>query len=88
MHKPLKIAVIGAGKLGTKHAEVYSKIPGVELVGVCDLIEQRAKETAHHCKTKAYKDHHELLGLVDAASIVVPSVVHHKISKEDRKSVV
>lgn len=82
MQKPIKIAVIGAGKLGSRHAEVYSKLPGVELVGVCDILEHRAKESAHHCKTKAYKNHRELLGLVDAASIVVPSPVHHKISKE------
>ena len=82
MQKPLRVAVIGAGKLGARHAEVYSKLPGVDLVGVCDIIEHRAKESAHHSKTKAYKDHHELLGIVDAASIVVPSHAHHKISKD------
>ena len=82
MQKLLRVAVIGAGKLGARHAEVYSKLPGVELVGVCDVIEHRAKESAHHCKTKAYKDHRELLSLVDAASIVVPSPAHHKISKD------
>ena len=82
MNKSIKVAVIGAGKLGSRHAEVYSKLPGVELIGVCDILEHRAKESAHHCKTKAYKDHHELLGFVDAASIVVPSPVHHKISRD------
>ncbi len=82
MQKPLRVAVIGTGKLGSRHAEVYSKLPGIELVGVCDIIEHRAKESAHHCKTKAYKDHRELLKLVDAASIVVPSHAHHKISKD------
>ncbi len=82
MQKSLRIAVIGAGKLGSRHADVYSKLPGIELVGVCDIIEHRAKESAHHCKTKAYKDHRELLGHVDAASIVVPSHLHHAISKD------
>jgi predicted dehydrogenase len=82
MQNPLKVAVIGAGKLGARHAQVYSQLPHVELVGVCDVLENRAKESAHHCKTKAYKDHRELLGLVDAASIVVPSTVHHRISKD------
>src|SRR6185369_10795950 len=32
----IKIAVIGAGKMGTHHARALSKVPGVELVGVCD----------------------------------------------------
>ncbi len=82
MNKTVKVAVIGAGKLGSRHAEVFSKLPGVELVGVCDIIEHRAKETAHRCKTRAYYNHCELLNRVDAASIVVPSHVHYAISKD------
>ncbi|OIO38700.1 MAG: hypothetical protein AUJ72_02040 [Candidatus Omnitrophica bacterium CG1_02_46_14] len=82
MQKILKIAVIGAGKIGSRHAEIYSKLPGIELVGVCDIIEQRAKEAAHQYKTKSFRDHRELLGHVDAASVVVPSNAHHVISKD------
>jgi predicted dehydrogenase len=78
----LRLAVIGTGKLGTRHAAMYATLPGVELVGVCDVIEHRAKETAHQCHTRAFKDYRELLGLVDAASIVVPSSHHYAISKD------
>ena len=81
MQRPIKVAVIGAGKLGSKHAEVYSKLPEVELVGVCDIDEPRARESARRCKTKPYKDYRDLLGTVDAASIAVPSFLHHEISK-------
>ena len=76
------MAVIGAGKLGSKHAEVYSKLPEIELVGVCDIDESRARESARRCKTKPYKDYRDLLGAVDAASIAVPSFLHHEISKK------
>lgn len=82
MNIPLKVAVIGAGKLGARHAAVYSRLPGVELVGICDVIEHRAKEAAHHCKTRPFVDHRDLLGRVDAASVVVPSSRHHAISKD------
>ena len=82
MHNPIKVAVIGAGKLGARHAEVYSKLAGVELIGVCDIIEHRARETAHLCKTHPFKDYRGLLQGVDAASIVVPSPLHHAISKD------
>ncbi|MBI4432129.1 MAG: Gfo/Idh/MocA family oxidoreductase [Candidatus Omnitrophica bacterium] len=81
MQNPLKMAVIGVGKLGSRHAEVYSKLPGVELVGVCDLNRTRAEEAAAHCKTRAFGDYRELLGLVQAASIAVPSHAHYEISK-------
>ncbi len=82
MQKPVKVAVIGAGKLGARHADVFSKLHGVELVGVCDVLENRAKEVAHHAKTRAFTDHRELLKMVDAASIVVPSHKHFEISKD------
>ena len=82
MQKTVKVAVIGAGKLGARHADVFSKLHGVELVGVCDLIESRAKETANRAKTQAFTDHRELLKKVDAASIVVPSHKHFEISKD------
>jgi predicted dehydrogenase len=82
MQKNVKIAVIGAGKLGARHAQVYSQMPGIQLVGVCDIHENKANESAHRCRTKAYTDHRQLLGQVDAASIVVPSHKHHLISKE------
>ncbi len=82
MQKTIKVAVIGAGKLGARHAEVYSKMPGIHLVGICDIHEKKANESAHRCRTKAYTDHHLLLNQVDAASIVVPSHKHYEISKE------
>ena len=82
MSKPIRVAVIGAGKLGSRHAEVYSKMPGIELVGVCDIHSEKANEAAKRCKTRAFTDHRELLSLAEAASIVVPSHKHHQISKE------
>ncbi len=82
MQKVIRVAVIGAGKLGARHAEMYSKMPGVELVGVCDIHPDRAKDAARRCKTKPFHDHRELLTVVDAASIVVPSDKHYVISKD------
>jgi predicted dehydrogenase len=38
--------VIGAGLFGENHALVYSRLPGVELVAVCDQNEERAREVA------------------------------------------
>ena len=82
MTKALKVAVIGLGKLGVRHATVYSKLTNVELFGVCDIHEEKAENTAIQLRTRAFSDHRELFGKVDAASIVVPSHAHHRISKE------
>lgn len=82
MEKKIRVAVIGAGKLGSRHAMVYSRIPGVELVAVCDHHDSRAREVAAACKSRGVKDYRELLGAVDAASIVVPSSAHYAVSKD------
>ena len=80
-NRPIKVAVVGLGRLGARHAEVYSKMAGVQLVGVCDTHEDRAQEVADLCHTKAFTDYRKLLGLIDAASIVVPSEIHYRLSK-------
>ena len=82
MQKAVRVAVVGLGRLGTKHAEVYSKLPGVKLVGVCDIHPQKAEDVARRCHTKAFTDHRQLFGIVDAVSIVVPSQEHYRVSKE------
>lgn len=86
MKPPVKVAVIGLGKLGARHADVYSKMPGVRLVGVCDLHENRARETALACGTRAFTDYRKLLGTAQAVSIVVPSETHFKVSGDFLKN--
>ncbi len=40
----LRVCVIGLGPIGNLHASIYKKEDTAELVGVCDLIEERAKK--------------------------------------------
>ena len=46
--------VIGAGLFGENHALVYSRLPGVELVAVCDQNEERAREVAERYGARAH----------------------------------
>ena len=46
--------VIGAGLFGENHALVYSRLPGVELVAVCDQNEARAREVAERYGARTY----------------------------------
>ena len=39
----MKVCVIGMGPIGHIHAQIYQAIPEITLVGVCDLIEDRAR---------------------------------------------
>jgi len=78
----LRTAVIGVGYLGNFHAQKYAAIPGVELVGVVDNDATRASEIASALGTTPYSDHHELIGKVDAVSVVVPTQFHHVVARD------
>jgi len=78
----LKTAVIGVGYLGNFHAQKYAAIPDVELVGVVDSDPKRAAEIAAALGTTPYGDHRDLIGQVDAVSVVVPTQYHHAVARD------
>ncbi|HCV86848.1 MAG TPA: oxidoreductase [Deltaproteobacteria bacterium] len=77
----LRTAVIGVGYLGRFHAQKYAQLANSELVGVVDSDYTRATVVAKETGTRAFKNHEDLLGKVDAVSIVVPTVHHHQITR-------
>lgn len=79
--KTIKTAVIGVGYLGRFHAEKYAALPGSELIAVADADLQTAKSVAAQHGVQAVSDYRELLGRVDAVSIVVPTSLHHEVAK-------
>ncbi|MCX7704007.1 MAG: Gfo/Idh/MocA family oxidoreductase [Planctomycetota bacterium] len=78
----LKVAVVGVGHLGKAHARIYSETKGVELVGVVDIDSAVARAVADKLGTRAFYDHRDVLGMVDAVSIVVPTNKHYEIAKD------
>lgn len=77
--KKLRAAVIGVGYLGKFHAEKYASLPQVELVGVVDSDQARAEEIVAALGTKAFGDYRDLVGKVDAVSVVVPTSMHFEV---------
>lgn len=78
----LRAAVVGVGYLGNFHAQKYAALPDVELVGVVDSDPGRAAEIAAAVGCKAFSDHRELIGTVDAVSVVVPTQYHHTVARD------
>lgn len=78
----VKVGIVGVGHLGAIHAKVYSKLPNVDLVGVCDCNLERALEIGKKYHTRSFADYEDLFGKVEAASIVVPTSLHYNIAKE------
>ncbi len=80
--KNLRVGVVGVGYLGQFHAEKYANIPGVELVGVVDADPARAALIARKLNTRAFTEPAQMIGLVDAANIAVPTEHHHVVAKQ------
>lgn len=79
----LKVAVIGVGHLGQHHARIYNQLQAdVELVGIADIDEKRAKEIARKNNTQWMDDYRRLLESdLDAVTIAVPTSEHHAIAR-------
>lgn len=78
----LKVGVIGVGYLGRHHARIYSEIEDAELVAIVDTDREMAATFAEKYGCAAYSDFREMLPLVDALSIVTPTLSHHPIALE------
>jgi predicted dehydrogenase len=78
----LRVGVIGVGHLGEYHLQKYKAMSKAELVGVVDTNPDRAKQISERYGTKTYGHHHELLPLVDAVSLAVPTERHFEVAKD------
>ncbi|PIU42279.1 MAG: UDP-N-acetyl-D-glucosamine dehydrogenase [Candidatus Omnitrophica bacterium CG07_land_8_20_14_0_80_42_15] len=77
----VRIGVIGVGSLGVHHARIYSRLDGVELVGVCDINVKKANQIARKYRTQAFTRYKDLFGKVNGVSIVTPTNTHAEVGK-------
>lgn len=78
----LRVGVIGLGQWGRHHARVFASFPEVQLVAVVDRDPREARAAASRHRTIGYTDHRELIGKVDAVSVVVPTVLHYQVARD------
>lgn len=80
---PLRVGVAGLGHLGKFHAENWAKLEKksggrIKLAALCDPAPAGAAE-ARKYSASFFADYRKLEGLVDAVSVVVPTVLHHEV---------
>jgi len=80
MSKKLKVGVVGVGQMGTYHAQIYQRMPSVELYSLCEYDDNRRAEVEKEFGCTVYKDYKEMLSdpELDAVSIVLPDNIHRE----------
>ncbi len=81
MSAPIRLAVVGAGIMGTNHARVARRLPAFELVAVVDPDETRASAVAG-AGVQSCASIDGIVGGIDAAVIAVPTKFHVETAVE------
>ena len=79
--KPLRLAVVGAGRLGTFHARLAAEHEDATLVAVVDPFEDARDKLASELNTRGVASIDEISNDIDAAIVAAPTTLHHKIGR-------
>ena len=76
----MKVAVIGVGNIGKLHAQIFKANPRCNLLGVCDIRAERARQVADTVGCRAYDSYDTMLARedLDAVSIATPESARHE----------
>lgn len=74
----VRVALIGAGRMGQAHLHNLRQMQDVEIVAIADVVEETARRVASEVGARWYTDHEELLNAeeLDAAYVVTPAQHH------------
>ncbi|MEX2181801.1 MAG: Gfo/Idh/MocA family oxidoreductase [Gemmatimonadaceae bacterium] len=73
-----RVAFVGCGRISGNHFEALSRIEGLSLVAVCDVVEERAQAAGEKWGVPWFKSQEKMLADVpcDVVSIATPSGLH------------
>ena len=77
---PIRVAVVGCGRISRNHLEAIDKIADLELAAVCDVIADRAREAGERYGVPCFESYEEMLASArcDAVAVCTPSGLHPK----------
>ncbi len=82
-NEKVKLGMVGMGGMGNCHLDYLVNMPAVEIVGVCDIVPERAEAAAARSGATAYYDHEDMFARagLEAVLIATPHYAHTPISE-------
>lgn len=83
-NEPLRVGLIGCGRIAPRHVQVIGAIPELKLVAVCDLVEAKRSRIAEETGATAYLSYEAMLRKenLDIAVVLTESGTHARIGAE------
>ncbi|MEO7045493.1 MAG: Gfo/Idh/MocA family oxidoreductase [Ferruginibacter sp.] len=80
----IKVALIGAGKMGISHLSILGAHPNVKIAGVCDTSKMVLDVLEKYSKYPCFTDYRKMLETAcpDAVFVAVPTKLHYSLVKE------
>ena len=85
VHKPIKVAILGAGLISPNHAAGFQEVPELaQVVAVCDTNRENAENLAALFDAKIYSDYREMLGNpeIDLMDVLLPHHLHYPVAMD------
>ena len=75
---PIRIALVGCGRIAKNHFETIERVDGLELAAVCDSVIERAREAGERYSVPFFRSLEEMIAktVCDAVAICTPSGMH------------
>jgi UDP-N-acetyl-2-amino-2-deoxyglucuronate dehydrogenase len=75
---PVRVALVGCGRISETHFEAIRKVPGLVLTGVCDIVDERARLAGEAQNVPWFSSYAAMLDAVacDVVTICTPSGLH------------
>ncbi len=78
MSQGIRVALVGCGRISRNHFESIERVAGLELVAVCDVVEERARAAGERWGVPWFRAYEEMLEAVpsDVVAVCTPSGLH------------
>lgn len=78
----LRMGLIGIGRMGTYHLNLYDEIPSIKLAALSDIDEDNLREKSKKFNVYSSVNYEDILDKVDMVTVAVPTKFHYEIVKK------